>query len=72
MFLLTDLLPIYCPSSGLKQANPQGNDLDLSLYAGLTFSSRDSLLRWSNIATWGLVLTFPAFAICLLSVSENC
>lgn len=74
VFLFTDLLLIYCPSSGLQQANPQGNDLDLSSYVGLIFSSRDSLLQWSNTEKRRLVLTFPflAFAFCPLSASENC
>lgn len=65
MFNLNDLLPVYCSSSRL-QANPHGNDPDLSACAGLTFSSRDSLLQWSNTEKWGLVLTFLAFAICLV------
>lgn len=41
--------------------------LILSACAGLTFSSRDSLLQWSNTEKWGLVLTFLLlpFVFCL-------
>lgn len=60
-----------CPS-GLQQDSPQGNDSGLPVYAGLTFSSRNSLLRWFNAAKWRLAPTFPTFAMFFLSVSENC
>lgn len=71
VFHFSDLLPIYRPSSG-------GSRLTLMEMILIYLSMLGSHLApgflycIGPVLQWELVLSFFAFAICLLSVSENC